>query len=256
MAGNAAEPGRSGLSRVVAVLNAFDAAHRSLGATEVATRAGLPLSTAHRLLGDLVDAGMLARVENRYVVGRRLWTLGLLAPVQTGLRDVAAPFLQDVYAATQATVHLGVRDGLEVLYLDRIVGRRSVPVVSTVGGRLPLHATGVGKVLLAWAPDDVQQRALAELTRVTAYTVTHVGRLRDQLRRVREQGYATTSEEMSLGACSIAVPVFGEPIDDKAAPRTVVAALGVVVPELNRHRPRLLAAVQVAAQGIGRSLPI
>lgn len=255
MAGNAAEPGRSGLSRVVAVLDAFDASHRSLGATEVATRAGLPLSTAHRLLGELVDAGMLARAEDRYVVGRRIWALGLLAPVQTGLRDVAAPFLQDIYAATQAAVHLGVRDGFEVLYLDRIAGRRSVPVVSTVGSRLPLHTTGVGKVLLAWAPDDVQRQALTDLPRVTAYTVTHVGRMRDQLRRVREQGYATTSEEMSLGACSIAVPVFGEPSHaDETATRTVVAALGLVVAQLGRHRHRLLAAAQVAAQGISRSL--
>ena len=253
MAGNAAEPGRSGLSRAVAVLGAFDDAHRSLGATEVASRAGLPLSTAHRLLGELVELGLLGRVEDRYVIGRRIWTLGLLAPVQTGLRDVAAPFLQDIYAATQATVHLAVRDGLEVLYLDRIAGRRSVPVVSAVGGRLPLHATGVGKVLLAWAPDDVQQQALADLTRVTAYTVTHVGRMREQLRRAREQGYATTSEEMSLGASSIAVPVFAQ--GDDAGPGPVVAALGLVVPELGRHRARLLAAVQVAAQGIGRSLP-
>ena len=256
MAGNAAQPGRSGLSRVVAVLDTFDATHRHLGATEVATRSGLPLSTAHRLLGELVDAGLLARADGRYVVGRRLWTLGLLAPVQTGLRDVAAPFLQDIYAATQATVHLGVRDGLEVLYLDRIAGRRSVPVVSTVGGRLPLHTTGVGKVLLAWAPDEVQQQALADLRRVTAYTITHVARMREQLRRVREQGYATTTEEMSLGACSIAVPIFRDPDGtDDTTPRTVVAALGLVVPELGRHRARLLAAAQVAAQGISRSLP-
>ena len=78
-------------------------------------------------------------------MGRRLWDVGLLAPVQTGLRQLASPFLHDLYAATLATVHLAVRDGTEVLYLDRLAGHASVPVVSTVGSRLPLHATGVGQ---------------------------------------------------------------------------------------------------------------
>ncbi len=258
MAGNAHETGRSVLSRAMAVLDAFDAEHRQLTATQIASRAGLPLSTAHRLLGELVTVGALARAGDRYVVGHRIWTLGLLAPVQTGLRDVAAPFLQDVYAATEATVHLGVRDGVQVLYLDRIAGNRSVPVVSAVGGRLPLHATGVGKVLLAWAPDDVRERALADLTRVTAYTVTHVGRMREQLRRIREQGYATTSEEMSLGASSIAVPVFqgaSSPGGRTREGAEVVASVGVVVAQLDHRRQRLTTALQVAARGIGRSLP-
>jgi DNA-binding IclR family transcriptional regulator len=100
-------------------------------------------------------------------VGRRVWDLGLLAPVQTGLRQVAEPFLHDIYAATLATVHLAVREGLEVLYLDRLSGRRSVPIVSRVGTRLPAHATAVGKILLAHAPDDVQEATLKSLTRVT-----------------------------------------------------------------------------------------
>ncbi len=258
MSGNAVHPGRSVLSRAMAVLDAFDATHRSMTVTEASNRADLPLTTTHRLLGELVAVGALARRGDQYVIGHRIWTLGLLAPVQTGLRDIAAPFLQDIYAATQATVHLGVREGTEVLYIDRVAGNRSVPVVSTVGGRLPLHATGVGKVLLAWAPDEVRERALADPARVTAYTVTHVGRIYEQLRRVREQGYATTSEEMSLGACSIAVPVFrGHASADPVAQKRmdVVAALGLVVPELGRHRQRLLTALQVAASGIGRSLP-
>ena len=88
-------------------------------------------------------------------MGRRLWRIGLLAPMQTGLREVAAPFLQDLYAATLATIHLAVRDGTRVLYLERLSGKRSVPVISRTGGRLDLHATGVGKVLLAHAPPDV-----------------------------------------------------------------------------------------------------
>ena len=181
------------------------------------------------------------------MIGRRLWDLGLLAPVQTGLREVASPFLNDVHAATLATVHLAVRDRTQVLYLERLSGRASVPVISSVGSRLPLHATGVGKVLLAYAPQKLQQQVLAHLTRLTPYTVTSPSMLRRQLEKVRRDGYATTAEEMTLGACSIAVPVRRP--DD-----TVAAAIGIVVATLRRDRTRYLAALQVASQGISRSL--
>jgi DNA-binding IclR family transcriptional regulator len=247
VAGNSSTPGASVTSRALALLGAFDEQHRRLALTELAERAGLPVPTAHRLVGELVAWGALARTPaGEYVVGRRLWDVGLLAPVQTGLRQLASPYLHDLYAATLATVHLAVRDGVEVLYVDRLAGRTSVPVVSKIGSRLPLHSTGVGKVLLAHAPAEVQAAALGALVRVTPYTVTQPGLLRRQLARVVRDGYATTVEEMSLGACSVAVPIRrGE---------DVVAALGIVVPSLKKDRPRLVAALQVAAQGIGRNL--
>ncbi len=248
MAGNTATPGATVASRVLALLGAFDDAHRSLSLTRLAERAALPLPTAHRLLAELVEWGALVREPSGdYVVGRRVWDLGLLAPVEAALRQVASPFLQDLYAATLATVHLAERDGTQALYLDRLSGRASVPVVSQIGSRLPLYATGVGKVLLAYAPIDVQATVFASLVRITPYTITQPGRLRQDLRRVHREGFAQTSEEMSLGACSVAVPVFR---DDG----TVVAALGIVVPTLKRDRARLVAALQVAARGIGRSI--
>lgn len=235
-------------SRALDLLGAFDPEHRSLTMSELARRSGLPLATAHRLIGELRRWGALDRLPGGdYVIGRRLWDLGLLAPVQTGLREAASPFLHDLYGATLATVHLAVRDGCEVLYVDRLSGHVSVPVVSRIGSRLPMHATGVGKVLLAYAPDDVLAEVLGRLTRITPYTITQPARLLDQLRRVRADGYATTGEEMSLGACSVAVPV-------RAADGEVAAALGIVVPDLRRERVRLVSALQVAARGIGRTL--
>lgn len=247
MAGNVSTPGATVTSRVLALIGAFDEQHRRLSLSELAERAELPLPTAHRLVAELVAWGALTRrTSGEYVVGRRLWDVGLLAPVQTGLRQLASPYLHDLYGATLATVHLAVRDRTEVLYLDRLAGHASVPVVSSIGSRLPMHATGVGKVLLAHAPADVQGAVLSELPRITPYTITQPGALRRQLGRAVRDGYATTVEEMSLGACSVAVPVR---VDD-----AVVAALGIVVPSLRNDRPRHVAALQVAAQGIGRAL--
>jgi DNA-binding IclR family transcriptional regulator len=252
MPGHLSTPGAGVAPRVFALLTAFDPEHRSLNLTALAARADLPLSTAHRLVAELVELGGLDRRGTRYVVGRRVWELGLLAPVQTGLREVAAPFLQDLYAATRATVHLAERAGTEAVYLDRIAGHASVPVVSRVGGRLPLFATGVGKILLAWAPEAVQHEVLGSLHRITPRTVTQPRLLADQLARARREGFAETVEEMSLGACSVAVPVH---LSRPGGPdRAVVAALGVVVPDLRRVRPRLVSALQVAAAGITRSL--
>lgn len=251
MAGGSA-PGASLVARVLAVLSAFDDRHRRLTLAQIAGRAGLPQATTLRIVRELTAGGALVRGEDRaYRIGKRLWDLGLLSPVETDLKALAAPFLQDLHAATRATVHLAVREGDSALYLDRLSGRVSVPVVSRVGARLPLYPTGVGKVLLAYAPDDVVRRVMAALRPQTRYTITAPGMLARQLEQIRADGYAATNEEMTLGACSVAVPVWpggqatGEPF----------AAVGVVVPNLRRDRARLVAALTMAARGIGRGLP-
>jgi DNA-binding IclR family transcriptional regulator len=235
------------VDRTLDVLGAFGPEHRVLRLTDLAARSGLTPSTTLRIVRRLEARGFLARRADGYVVGRRTWDLGLLAPVQTELRDVAAPFLQDLQAATRATVHLAERDGDRVLYLDRLQGSASVPVVSRVGGRLPLHTTGVGKVLLAHAPAEVVGQVLAGLQRVTPYSITSPGLLQRQLAQVRREGFASTSGEMDVGNASVAVPVRGPDGD-------VVAALGLVVATLGRDRPRLVAALSVAAAGISRAL--
>ena len=241
-------PGASLVDRTLAVLGAFDDQHRRLRLADLAARSDLTPPTTLRIVRRLVAGGLLERqADATYVVGRRLWDLGLLAPMQTGLREVAAPFLQDLQAVTRATVHLAEREGDRVLYLDRLSGVASVPVVSRAGSRLPLHATGVGKVLLAHAPPRIQAAVLADLERVTPYTVTSPRQMAVQLERTRRDGYATTQEEMTLGACSVAVPVH-------AADGEVIAALGIVVASLRRERPRLVAALTVAAAGVSREL--
>src|SRR4051812_7567137 len=251
MAGRSTTPGRSVTSRALAILDAFDTGAPRLSLSEIAERSGTPLTTAHRLLGELAEWGALVRrSDGRYEIGRKLWDLGLLAPVQLELRQVAAPFLMDVHTAIRDTVHLAVRDGLNALYVERISGRESVPVVSQVGSRLPLHATGVGKVLLAAAPEDVVEQALRSLPRMTRHTLVAPGRVRRELAEVRRRRYARTSEEMSPGAASLAVPVQ---VERRTGP-VVVAALGVVVPPHRRDLPRLVPVLEVAARGIGREL--
>ncbi|MFI9813494.1 IclR family transcriptional regulator [Saccharothrix variisporea] len=238
--------GRGVLEKALGVLDAFEGRPDGLRLADLARHSGLPVTTVRRLATDLVRREVLERLpDRRYVVGRRLWQLGLLARVQGGLRDVALPFLQDLYEATRENVHLAVRDGEHALYLERLHGRTSVPLVSRAGGRLPLHATGVGKVLLAHAPEDVVASVVAHAEKVTPYTITEPGRLLRDLAEVRRRGYARTVQEMTLGTCSVAVPVFD-------ASGAVVASIGLVM-ATRRDPARHLAALRVAAAGIARN---
>jgi DNA-binding IclR family transcriptional regulator len=241
--------GRSVTLRALSILDAFDVTHQRLSLTEIARRSELPLATAHRHVRELLDWRALQRREDgTYQIGSRLWHLGLLSPMHTELRELALPHLQDLYAATGATVHLAVRDGAEALYVERLGGVRSVPVVSRPGGTLPLHATAVGKVLLSWAPPEVRRFVLARLRRLTPYTVVEPGRLAAQLDEVRRAGVAWTREEMALGASSIAVGV--------ATADGVTAAVGLVVPSTNRNIRTGLPALRAAAAAIGTGLRV
>ena len=187
-------------SRVLAVLGAFGAEHRHLSLTQLSRRAGLPLATAHRLVGELAAWGALERdAGGRYRIGLRLWEVGSLAPRGLGLREAALPFLEDLYEATHENVQLAVLDGIEVVYLERIAGRTSVGVRTRVGGRWPAHSTGVGLVLLAYASADAQERYLAgPLARFTDKTITDPARLRRELAQVRRCGYAVSNGQVTL----------------------------------------------------------
>jgi DNA-binding IclR family transcriptional regulator len=243
------ETGRSVLGRALTVLDTFsnERPEQTLGA--IAQEAGLPSATAHRLVAELVAWGALERVgRGRYRIGLRLWQLGSLAPEPRALRDVALPFLHDLLEVTREVVHLVVRDGFRALYLERLMARPEVQVRSRVARRLPLHATGPGKILLAHAPADVVERVLAgPLPRMARNTITEPDVLRDALAAIRESGYCISREETTDGASSVAAPVRGPGGD-------VVAAISVVVPA---GRPDLVAfvpAVRVASVGISRGL--
>jgi DNA-binding IclR family transcriptional regulator len=235
-------------SRVLALLAAFDEHRPRLSLTELAQAADLPVSTAHRLLAELQAWDAVERdPQGRYGVGRRLWKVGTLAAVARELREASLPAMQDLYEATHENVQLAVREGAKALYVERIHGRSSVPVLSRPGIPLPLHATGVGKVLLAWAPAEVIEACVVDLQPITRYTITQRGRMMRELAGVRRLGYARTVEEMGYGTCSLAVPV----LDGSGQ---VVAALALVTSTVRRDLGRFVPALRVAAASITRRM--
>jgi DNA-binding IclR family transcriptional regulator len=235
--------------RAVEVLTAFTADRPALTLSEIARRAGLPLTTTHRLVGSLVECGMLERdTAGSYHIGLRLWEIGSLASRGLGLRELALPFMEDLFQVTQENVQLAIRDGLESVFVERIAGRSSVPVLTRVGGRFPLHPTGVGRVLLAHAPAEVLEEVLRRpLTRYTSHTVTAPDELRRLLGDVRAHGYAVNDRQVTMDSLSVAAAI-------RNAGGNVVAAVSIVV-EVGSALPAALApAVQAAARAISRSL--
>lgn len=222
MSGGNREAGRSVTDKVLSVLTAFESERRPLALTEIAAVAGIPVSTAHRLVGELTEWQLISRTSNgRYQLGLRVWELA--QNVGRQLRDTAKPFVQDVFSLTRETSHIAIRDGNEVLYIERVYDTRRVPQTTRTGGRLPMHSTAVGKVLLAYEEPWVRTAYLdLDLQRPTGRTITGTRELAAELDRTKARGYATTCGEQSPDTCSIAVPVFHT--------GRIGAALGIVVP--------------------------
>ncbi len=235
-----------GVARVVAVLSAFTPADHPLGISELARRTGLPKATAHRLVHELSRHGLLDEDAKAFRLGLRLFELGETANSQRRLRDVAGPYLADLREATGHTVHLAVLEGVDVVYVQILPGRNTPRLPSRIGGRVPAHATGVGKALLAFSPRHVVDRVLDHgLPAVGPRTVTAPGVLLRQLARIRTTGVAYDVEESAAGAVCAASAIRGQ--DGYA-----VAALSVSgwSGRLNVHR--IAPAVLTTALTLGR----
>jgi DNA-binding IclR family transcriptional regulator len=237
------------LRRGLAVLDCFADGQTEQTVAELVRRTGFPPATVHRLLAVLVDWGGVERIgHGRYRLGLRMWQLGAQVPGARTLRDLALPYLEDLYETTRGVVHLAVVDGLDALYVEKISGRLSVAVTSRVGRRMPLYATGPGKVLLANAGPELLEAVLAAgLTALTPKTIIEEAELRRALAQIRREGFAVSREETSLGTASVAAPVV-DGLGD------VVAAIAVVT-RADSLDVRALATVTVTvARAISRDL--
>ncbi|MHA6793651.1 IclR family transcriptional regulator [Pseudonocardia bannensis] len=236
------------LGRALTLLTAFRPGDAELSLAELCRRTGIPKATAHRLLGELAVWDVVERTPTGVRLGMRLFELGTLAPLQRGLREAAAPFLADLFEATLETVHLAVPDGIDVVYLQKLDGRRGPPVASRIGGRMPAHCTGVGKALLAFGPPERLAAVLAAgLRRRTPRTVVAPGLFDQELAAVRRNGVAEEHEESAVGIACVAAPVLD-------ADGLAVAAVSITGWANRMDTARLAPAVRTAALGISRVL--
>lgn len=202
--------GPQAVTRAVAMLQAFDDAHREWGVTELARRLGLSKSTAHRLLAALVDTGMVVQdsASELYRLGPEAISLGARALRSSDLRQAGRRALEELARTTGETASLEVLLEDEILILEEVPGSHLVGSVVEVGTRWPAHATSTGKLLLAHR-ERLPAAASGDST-PEAYTPRTVTRRRDlerELEEIRRQGFATASEELERGYSAVAAPL-------------------------------------------------
>ncbi|MFF3976363.1 IclR family transcriptional regulator [Streptomyces sp. NPDC001828] len=236
------------MDRAFALLRAFDSDHRAQTLAELAQRSGTPRSSTLRLARSLVQVGALERLDDgRYVVGLRLLETASLAPRGHGLRSVAMPYMEDLFHVTRQHVLLAVREQGEALLVERLSALDASPVRYRVGGRLPLASTGAGLVLLAFAPTDVQEQAIAGYQPGEGdEDICTSTDLRRVLAEVRRGDHAFGRQRHPWRLYTVAAPV--------RSGNEVVAALSVVAPSTGFAEAGYGPAVRATARAISRRL--
>lgn len=239
--------GDSMTERIVRVLDTFTTERTMQTATEIAERTGLPSSTAHRIVGDLVAAGILERDEEmRIRLGMRLWELALRGSSALRLRQAALPHMEQVQTVIREHTQLAVLEHEEALFLERLSHPDAGANITRIAGRLPLHASSSGLVLLAHADPALRERVMSlPLRAVSRETVTDAGVLRRLLTTIRRQGFVVAPGSIERVSTGVAVPVR-----DRGE---VVAALSVVLPRESAPAPAV-DALLAAARGIEQEL--
>lgn len=217
--------------RILSILGAFDADRPSLSLSEIAAITGLPISTAHRLVARLVEWGALERDERRrYVIGLRLWELGVLSPRAYRHRSRILPFLEELFVATREHVVLTALHDGEGIMVEQILGRRGAPLAAGLGERLPLHASSPGHVFLAFGPPELWESVEGSpLHGYTPLTITDLAALRAAVREVRRTSVSLSIGAIAPTAVSISAPIFG-PHGVFTGAVSVVATVGTVDP--------------------------
>jgi IclR family transcriptional regulator, pca regulon regulatory protein len=215
------------LERGLAILGCFTPERPVLGIADIAGELGMSRSTTHRYVITLVALGFLEQGASRkYRLGLRVTDLGMSALNSTGLGEHALPYLEELRKRTSYTASLAVLDGPEILYVERARsfrrGQELIDLNLRPGSRLPAHCTSMGKVLLAFLPEEEQRELIGNmtLTRHGPNSITSKKALRTELEHVREEGMAVNDEELATGLYSISAPVRNES-------REVVAAVNI-----------------------------
>jgi DNA-binding IclR family transcriptional regulator len=247
--GKRPKQGEPVIDRALSLLAVFTDRRRALTLSEMARYADMPAPTALRLIARLVAWGALERLDDgRYVVGVRLWEVASLSPRGHGVREIALPYLEDLFEVTRHHVLLAVRDKNEAVLIERLSSKEATEVAYRVGGRAPLRSTAVGLVLLSGADADFQEAVIRQPADVEAgVDAMPEGQLRRTLSDVRRTGVAMIRRSAPSRTVSVASPIFD-------AQGAVVAALSIVVPD-GATPPNVLApAVQATARAVSRNL--
>lgn len=242
------------VQRALQLVELLAAEKREMSLTEIAQKAGWPKSTVHGLLSTLRDFHYVEQSAEtgRYRLGVRLFELGNVVAGSWDVRAAAKPAMQRLSAQLGETVQLGAEDKGEVLYLEKIESTQLMRIVSETGARLPMHCSGLGKVLLAYkTPAEVKwivsQKGLPALT---AQTITSMDRLERELAEIRRRGYGFDNGEIMDGLRCVAAPIY----DGNGRVRYALSISGLSANMQGDRLEKVIQAVVEAAHSISYSM--
>jgi len=236
------------LARGLQLLDLYFTGDIELTIREMARRSGIPKSTTHRLVGELVAWGALERGKNGIRLGARLFELGHLVPLHRTLREIAGPYAHGLNQFTHLTSNLAVRDGHEIVYVETVARQSLRGRNSRAGGRMPLHCTALGKAILAYSePALVDEVLSGPLVKFSRHTITDPDVVRSELRSIRESKVAYDVEESQDGLFCVAAPLF-------VAQNQVIGAISVTGATKAAQAQRFAPAVRSTAAALSRAL--
>lgn len=201
----------SSVANAARVMKSFSARHPTWGVSDLATELELSTSSTHRLLSTLADEGVLDQdsESGRYRLGLSVFDMAAAMPKQRSLHEAVLVSMTELRSRTGETVQVGVLDGREVVYVERLDAPHSVRVFTQLGRRAGAHRTSSGKAIMAFMPKRQRDRLLQgwQLERATEFTITDPLMLVDELAATRRRGYAENREESELGVVSVAAPI-------------------------------------------------
>jgi len=242
------------VQRCLRLLSLFAQALDGLTASEVAKQSGLPVSTVHRFLVNLENAGFLAYSSSgKYHLGIGSFSIGHAALAQLDIRRLSLPHLQKLNQETRETIHLTVRHGLSAVYVEKLDSPEKLRIFSHVGGSVPLYCTAVGKIILAYLPEKEMAETLRqiELRQQTANTITNTKDLQRHLQRVRRNGYAFDLEEHEAHIRCVAAPIWDPTGAVKASLSLTAPVLRMPLSRLRKLVPMIQAAGLQISQELG-----
>lgn len=200
------------VDRALSILEVISDYSEGLGVTEISDKVGLHKSTVHRLLATLIYKGYVTQDSktNKYMITLKLFELGNKKVEEMDILVISKPYIRELMTRVNEVVHLVIREGNEIVYVDKVEANNTIRMASTIGRRSPLYCTSVGKAILAQLSEEEIEEiwSSSKIEKLTKYTITNLYDMKEELEIVREQGYAVDDEENEMGVRCVGAPIF------------------------------------------------
>ncbi|MFW6119856.1 MAG: IclR family transcriptional regulator [Petrotogales bacterium] len=244
------------VKRIIRILDSFSLDEPELTLNKLTKKTGLPKPTVYRIAEALYDANILSKdgSTSKYRIGVKLFELGSLYLETLELRKLAFPEIEKLSKFTEESIHMGVLDGNEVTSIEGLGSTHNLQAKLWIGKRSPIYCTSIGKAILAFLPVEKRENILnsIELKRFTKNTISKKEKLREELEKIREQGFALDNEEHDEGIMCIGAPIFNNKGHVVASISISGPKIRMTTEKMEKYKKLLLESVKIISDKLGK----